>query len=313
VASLVDVFRELRRVLKDDGTCWLNLGDSYNSSASNQNGEGLDGIVRGGNRERGPVVGRRTQTLKAKDLVGIPWRVAFALQADGWYLRSDIIWSKPNPMPESVADRPTKAHEYVFLLTKRERYYYDAAAISEPVSEAMYQHLADGVPSSWFSQKDYQAAGVQDPMGVKARIIAGAQRKQDAVGNRTYTGFNDRWRFSQRRAEGMGIEPSGNEALPADEQGARTLTRNRRTVWTITTQPYDGAHFATMPEALVEPCVLAGCRLGGLVLDPFVGSGTVLAVAERVGRRGVGTDLRYQDLARVRTAQRGLPFVESVL
>jgi DNA modification methylase len=225
-------------------------------------------------------------------LVGIPWRVAFALQADGWYLRSDIIWAKPNPMPESVTDRPTKAHEYLFLLTKSERYYYDAAAIAEPVSAAMLQQMEQGYDG--LGLKDYKAAGVQNPSSVKARIIANAKQRlaDQKVSSRPMSLHRD-----EKRASGLYGQEFG-------------LSRNKRTVWTVNTMPYAGAHFATMPEKLVEPCILAGCPLGGLVLDPFVGSGTVVAVAERLGRRGVGVDLSYQDLSRKRTAQRGLRFQE---
>ena len=216
----------------------------------------------------------------------IPARVALALQADGWYLRSDIIWSKPNPMPESVQDRPTKAHEYLFLLSRSERYHYDAAAIREPYAESTLTQFE--TPYEGLGIKDYAAAGVQNPSDIKRRITD----KQRGHGRR-HAGFNDRW-----------------DAIPKAEQvGAGA---NRRSVWTVATMPYAGAHFATMPEKLVEPCILAGCPLGGLVLDPFVGSGTVVAVAQRLGRRGVGTDLGYQDLAIKRTAQRGLMFTEAV-
>jgi DNA modification methylase len=255
VATLVDVFREVRRVLKPEGVCWLNLGDSYAVSRSYQvtptKWKALD--FGKSNATTVPV------GMKSKDLMGIPWRVAFALQADGWYLRSDIIWHKPNPMPESVTDRPTKAHEYLFLLTKSERYYYDADAIAESCESSI-------------------------------------ERRQ---------GFT-----SRRAVGGMNIAASGNESKPYTEQDWRSDTRNRRSVWTIPTMPYAGAHFATMPEKLVEPCILAGCPMGGRVLDPFSGSGTVLAVAERLGRRGVGVDLNpaYHELAKVRTAQRGLRF-----
>ncbi len=265
VANLMEVFREVWRVLKDDGTAWLNLGDSYCTSprgnrpgdlstSSLTNPYRQDRIVRGSKQEtnNGSNFGGPNRMAdygaKHKDLIGIPWRVAFALQAEGWYLRSDIIWAKPNPMPESVTDRPTKAHEYLFLLTKSERYAYDAAAIAEPT------HGRERFGNS--------------------RLLKHADR-------------ND----CERR------------------DMAENWERNKRTVWTIPTMPYAGAHFATMPEALVEPCILAGCPLGGLVFDPFVGSGTVIAVATRLGRRAVGTDLAYQDLAATRTRQRGLAFV----
>jgi DNA modification methylase len=258
VAAMVMVFRELRRVLKDSGTVWLNLGDSYNGGGRAGSDKALNG-KQGSNRGSLLMIGRPIDApgLEAKQLLGIPWRVAFALQADGWYLRSDIIWSKPNPMPESVTDRPTKAHEYLFLLAKSERYFYDAAAIAE---------LAD---------------------------VNRAGRLE-----RT---------FSTSDARSTMRHDVGRAVL-------RTETRNKRSVWTVTTMPYAGAHFATMPEALVEPCILAGCPLGGLVLDPFIGSGTVGAVAERLGRRWVGVDLNpaYHRLAKKRTAQRGLRFEEVV-
>ena len=256
VAALVAVFREVRRVLKDDGTVWLNLGDSYagaNTGCAWREGSArADGDVRGdgATSRRNRNGNGAVEGVKPKDLLGIPWRVAFALQADGWYLRSDIIWHKPNPMPESVTDRPTKAHEYLFLLTKSERYFYDAEAVSE------------------------QSAGRTDMgrMNFGARVNEGGEWKTE--------------------------RPDVKE------------TRNRRSVWTVATMPYSGAHFATMPEKLVEPCILAGSRLGDRVFDPFMGSGTVGAVAERLGRRWVGTDLNpaYHALARKRTAQRGLRF-----
>jgi len=309
-ANMVEVFREVWRVLKPTGTLWLNLGDSYAGSTTHGTRQMPNG-------------------LKSKDLVGIPWRVAFALQADGWYLRSDIIWSKPNPMPESVTDRPTKAHEYVFLLTKSPRYYYDADAISEKGTSAIGS-------------------------------IAG------------YAGYT-------ARAKAMGREPSGNEAngIVAFNSG----NRNKRSVWEITTKGYPEAHFATYPEKLVEPCILAGSSEKGVcaqcgkpwerivehaivydhvttqrgkfkdgpyasqtgngigthdirhgvysqrtykgwqptcdcnadvvpatVLDPFAGSGTTLAVAQRLGRRSVGADLSAEYLALAKTRLEAVSF-----
>jgi DNA modification methylase len=263
VANMVAVFREVRRVLRDDGTVWLNLGDSYargqesNVPQTKKGGAPFylehakagssDGAVGRGDRP-----GSRAGGLAQKQLVGIPWRVAFALQADGWYLRSDIIWSKPNPMPESVTDRPTKAHEYLFLLSKSPRYYYDAEAVREPVTESSVARLAQpGLPT---------------------------QVGSDRVPGKT----------------------NGNMKAVGDPSG-----RNLRTVWTIATQPYPGAHFATFPEKLVEPCVKAGCPGDGTVLDPFAGSGTVGRVANRLGRRAVLIDLSadYIDQAMLRNAQ----------
>jgi DNA modification methylase len=245
VAALVGVFREVRRALVEDGTLWLNLGDCYATGAGK--GGRLPWRRRAGGvptfqSNRMPLPG-----LKPKDLIGIPWRVAFALQADGWYLRSDIIWHKPNPMPESVTDRPTKAHEYLFLLSKGQSYYYDADAIAE---------AATGVKTGGFS------------------TAVDAARKAVTSGGK-----------------------------PADVRGMSWETRNRRSVWTVPTSPYPGAHFATFPEALVEPCVLAGSRPGDLVLDPFAGTCTVGRVAAKHGRRFVGVDLNpkyLRDLAPAR-------------
>ena len=249
VARMVAVFREVRRVLRDDGTLWLNLGDSY--AGGNYRGGGIDTASEQrsnfGTTDFMATKANVPPGLKPKDLVGIPWRVACALQADGWYLRSDIIWSKPNPMPESVTDRPTKAHEYVFLMSKAARYYYDAEAIAET-------------------------------------SIFGPGSRAD----------KDRGDFA-----GKWSDVPGKEAFRSISQ-----TRNRRTVWTIPTQPYPDAHFATYPEKLVEPCVLAGCPAGGTVLDPFTGSGTTGSVACRLGRNFIGVELNpeYAEMAERRIA-----------
>ena len=228
VVNMVAVFREVWRVLKPTGTLWVNLGDSYSD----------------------------------KQLTGQPWKVAFALQADGWYLRSDIIWSKPNPMPESARDRPTKAHEYVFLLTKSPRYYYDADAIREPQADTVHtRERYKYAPSS----------GPKHDENKDTNILAGD--------------FAHYW--------------------------SRDGSRNKRTVWEIPIQPYPEAHFATYPEKLVEPCILAGCPQDGVVLDPFVGSGTTLAVAQRIGRKGIGTDIstEYLQLAEKRICDIPLPMM----
>ena len=339
VARMVDVFREVRRVLRDDGTLWLDLGDSYAATAKGSGGT-TSGTIGNGRGQETNVGSFYSSTfnltvcgLKPKDLVGIPWRVAFALQADGWYLRSDIIWHKPNPMPESVTDRPTKAHEYLFLLAKSERYYYDAEAIKEPATHA----------------------GKTVTLGEKS--------------------------LSRGQATGMGVEPSGNGRAPSVVVAA---DRNKRTVWTVASQPYADAHFATFPPNLIKPCILAGtseagccatcgaprdrvvARDGGppnnrfrdglagdcktahnegtvagaalsrlyqkhgyptirttgwrptcdcgaasepcVVLDPFLGSGTTGQVAESLGRKWFGIELNpdYEPLIKARTAQIGL-------
>lgn len=223
VGKLVNVFREVMRVLKDDGTLWLNLGDSYNGSG--QSG-GTNSISGKGKSQPGGGILKDVPNLKPKNLVGIPWRVAFALQADGWYLRSDIIWHKPNPMPESVVDRPTKSHEYIFLLTKSAKYYYDADAIKE----------------------------------------------------------NSIWAHSNPRADGSGVSYGQK-----NEQGL--FKRNRRDVWSITPQPFSGAHFATFPPEIPELCIKAGSSPGDTVLDPFAGSGTTLIVAKKLFRKFIGVEL----------------------
>jgi DNA modification methylase len=263
VARLVAVFGEVRRVLSDRGTLWLNLGDSYatgGGAVGRAPGGGDQGerFIRGGmintQPNRMPLPG-----LKPKDLIGIPWRVAFALQADGWYLRSEVIWHKPNPMPESVRDRPTKSHEQVFLLSKAGRYHYDADAVREAAS---------------------QPAGLPRLTG---------QKKQ--------SGANAGGRYqSDLRSSHLGT----NQGNP---------WRNRRSVWTVATKPCPEAHFAVMPEKLVEPCILAGCPAGGTVLDPFTGAGTVGLVAVRHGRAFVGVELNpsYLKIARRRIAAAPTP------
>ena len=251
VAELVKVFQEIKRVLADDGTLWLNLGDSYaGGGGGNYN---KTGISQAGGQHISNVRNRpdwlENAGVKPKDLMGIPWRVAFALQADGWYLRSDIIWHKPNPMPESVTDRPTKAHEYLFLLTKSPRYYYDHEAIKEPALHPNIKHK------------------------------------------------------SNKKPEGASVAYIGNPPTNLGRAGTSDDgLRNKRDVWTISTKPFEGAHFAVMPEALVEPCVLAGSAEGDTILDPFTGSGTVGVVALKHRRNFVGTELNpeYVEIAEQR-------------
>lgn len=269
VARIVEVFRSVRRVLRDDGTLWLNLGDSYAAArgGSYQPAEtlsgGTGGVMPDGsitNRGRGdgyqPSRNAAAFGLKHKDLVGIPWRVAFALQADGWYLRSDIIWHKPNPMPESVTDRPTKSHEYVFLLSKSPRYYYDADAIRE-----------DGTGRNW--------------MAVGGNLVGSGVHKAN-------DGYRD---------NGAG----------RDHEEAR-FGRNTRSVWTIATKPYAEAHFATFPTDLPERCIKAGSRAGDTVLDPFMGSGTTAWVARHHGRQAIGCEINpnYLKIAAGRLQQLSL-------
>lgn len=285
VSDLADVFDDVRRVLATDGVCWVNLGDSYQNAKGQACGvDPKQPARRHGLRPQDVTI----EGLKPKDLVGIPWLFAFEARRRGWFLRSDVIWAKPNPMPESVTDRPTKSHEYLFLLTKNERYFYNAAAIREPYAASTLTEFE--TPYEGEATKEYAAVGVQNPSAIKKRITD-KQRGH----SRRHAGFNDRW-----------------DAMPKVEQ--QQGGANKRSVWTIPTMPYAGAHFATMPEKLVEPCILAGSRFGDLIFDPFSGSGTVLSVAQRLGRRAVGTDLNpaYHALAKKRTAQRGLRFDAAV-
>jgi len=253
IAKLVEVFREVKRVLRDDGTLWIVIADSYA-------GSGKGGAAYPENAKKykqgtskgmlGAVATTKVKTpnCKSKDLIGVPWMLAFALRADGWYLRQDIIWHKTNSMPESVTDRCTKAHEYIFLLSKSPRYYFDNDAVKEPA--------VNGDPNP--------------PRGSKGvmRVNSGRRKQEHAGGGRT--------------------EP--------------VVTRNRRDVWTVTTKPYKGAHFAVFPPDLIRPCIMAGSRKGGIVLDPFLGSGTTAAVALKEGRGYVGIEInpKYVKLANLR-------------
>jgi DNA modification methylase len=307
VAELVAVFAEVKRVLRDDGTLWLNLGDSYASdpgkggsgtpNGRNGRGENYGRAMRAGSGRADGIVDERGQRnrdgtpkghgLKAKDLVGIPWRVAFALQADGWYLRQDIIWHKPNPMPESVTDRCTKAHEYIFLLAKSAKYYYDAEAIKEPVTQSSIERL---------SQPNLENQAGSD------RVPGKTNGPMKAVGRGGKNAF--RGQGSNRDTE---TGPANRDGRDMKEIGT-DATRNKRSVWTVCTQPYKEAHFATFPPALITPMILAGCPVGGTVLDPFGGSGTTGEVAESLGRNSILCELNpsYIELQKRRTAQTGL-------
>ena len=254
VAQLVEVFREVRRVLRDDGTLWINIGDSYAANRSYQVESTKGGAKHGPGQAAGGKGSKVPDGLKPKDLIGIPWMLAFALRADGWYLRQDIIWHKPNPMPESVRDRCTKAHEYVFLLSKSERYFFD--------SEAM---------------------------------------KEDAIGGQTGKAASFK-RDGSKREQKIPGQGYGTHRPDREDVAYNGAKRNRRSVWTVATRPYKGAHFATFPPALIEPCILAGSRPGDFVLDPFMGSGTTAQVALQRGRRYLGCELNpeYEELQQQR-------------
>ncbi len=264
VAKMVEVFREVRRVLRKDGTLWLNLGDSFVGGNNTNQGGNANFGSQPGRDGMGETAKSQWKGLPAKNLVGIPWRVAFALQADGWWLRSDIIWAKPNPMPESVTDRPTKAHEYLFLLTKNANYFYDNEAIREPQETLNPMH-----PS-------YRACVLPRTNG--CAVNRGA-RKSALLDESVDTGR----KWVERRV----LDPAG---------------RNKRSVWTVATAPYPEAHFATYPPDLIKPCIMAGTKCGDVVLDCFAGSGTTGAVALELGRKAVLIELnpKYVELIRQR-------------
>lgn len=270
VEVMVDVFRRVRRVLRDNGTVWLNLGDTYIGGRSGRSG--TSAVVSSRNHDAvnaayqaaGDKTHRSAPGLKPKDLVGIPWRIAFALQADGWWLRSEIVWSKTNPQPENVKDRPTRAHEHLFLLAKSRRYYYDADAIRTPLK-----------PKTLTTYGTRRRSKGTDALGaVKSHNLA-----QDIPERRP-------------RLDANGT-PSG---------------ANKRTVWTVAQEPFPDAHFATYPSALVEPCILAGAPPGGVVLDPFVGSGTTLEVALRLGRRAIGIEAQSDYVPMIEERLRGVQY-----
>lgn len=310
VEVMVEVFREVRRVLRDDGTLWLNLGDSYAGSwgaqsrgnSASEASSKLEGSSMLEARQIGAYplgqtqVGslKRTLGLKPKDLIGVPWRVAFALQDDGWYLRQDIIWSKPNPMPESVTDRCTKAHEYLFLLSKSGRYHFDAEAIAEGLAPSSVERLSQPT-------LDQQAGSERVPGKTNGRMKAVGKLVGANGPDRPSKGVpND----AAPRVRGVpprhaGLDSSDQSGL---DQVGRGGKRNKRSVWTVATQPFKEAHFATFPPALIEPCILAGSPKGGVILDPFGGAGTTGLVADRLGRDAVLIELNpdYAEIARKR-------------
>jgi DNA modification methylase len=326
------VFTDVWRILTDDGVLWLNLGDSY--AAGGRGGDsgrsGLQGSTTSQDESkrarmpRGDISHKSAPGIKVKCLVGVPWMVAFALRDAGWYLRADVIWSKPNPMPESTKDRPTKSHEYIFLFSKSRRYYYDAGAIAESASLAMQAQMEQGYDGLDMGLKDYAGAGVQNPSSVKARIIANARRKNKRTGDRRKVGFNDRWDATEAEYHGKHSEQdpqaagrrilknvAAARAAGGDHDSPFGVTRNARSVWSIPTQPYPDAHFATFSEALPERCIKAGSRLGDMVLDPFCGSGQV---AIQLGRSFVGIELNptYAELARKRIGSAAPLFAEAL-
>ena len=275
IAAMVEVFRAVRDVLADDGTLWLNIGDSY-AMSGRPGGSSLAALgdrYSGGGHKRDGVqkpVRRLPPGLKTKDLIGIPWMLAFALRADGWYLRQEIIWSKSNPMPESVRDRCTKAHESLFLLAKSPRYYFDSEAIQEPAAESSLARWAQNVEAQRGSER------VPGKINGNMKAVGGSKRNSFA-------------RESKNTPGEHGQKPQHRPGRDDGDYGGEK--RNRRSVWSVATRPYKGAHFATFPPGLIEPCILAGSKRGDLVLDPFGGSGTTAGVALANGRSAVLCEL----------------------
>jgi len=262
IATMVDVFRHVRDIMADDGTLWVNIGDTYNGSGGQGTKPNIMSIEAAEGRGGKAI---KVDGIKPKDLIGIPWMLAFALRADGWYLRQDIIWHKPNPMPESVQDRCTKSHEYIFLLSKSQKYYFDNVAISEQSNEIW------NPAKSWKSRENLTSK----------ELTLGADR-------------------NLMRTRGYGTHHE-------DEDKS---SRNKRSVWSVPVKPYSGAHFAVFPSDLIEPCILAGAPSGGIVLDPFMGSGTTAQVAQHLGRQYLGCELNlsYKKLQDQRLAQGSFVF-----
>lgn len=279
IEKLVNVFSEVKRVLKQEGTLWLNLGDSYAAGKigrDDMDEEGRKRISQFGNaglgkKDQTPIM-KITQRkvpkgLKQKDLIGIPWMVAFALRANGWYLRSDIIWNKPNPMPESVTDRPTKSHEYIFLLSKQSKYYYDAESIKTECKNA-----SDDIRRK--NQQTFENKSAPTILKNGIRPVKSGNKKRV-----------------------IGIErgcPEGSESNVCSSIPWEGVKANKRSVWTVTCEPFKEAHFATFPQELIIDCIKAGCPVGGVVLDPFMGAGTTALVAKKLNRNYIGFEINSE-------------------
>ena len=290
VDAMVEVFRCVWDVLEDDGTLWLNIGDTYYNYRGRTDAFCKQTVAKTKQDlpTHSPTRNNKLDGLKGKDLIGIPWMLAFALRADGWYLRQDIIWHKPNPMPESVKDRCTKAHEYIFLLTKSDRYHFDSAAIEEPIQDVTALRMLRGVSDT---HKNVNGAPGQTKHSMN-QPRPNVRKEFDSSmggGGTSFVGHS-----GYKKADGtLMIKP----------------TRNKRSVWTVNTKPYKGAHFAVFPEELIEPCILAGAPADGIVLDPFMGSGTTAAMALRLGRQYLGCELNedYKPLQEERIAKESRP------
>lgn len=287
VQKLVDVFREVRRVLRDDGTLWLNLGDTYNAYKANTWDTDFAGHSKRPEHKQGLTV----PSLKQKDLIGIPWLVAFALRADGWYLRQDIIWHKPNPMPESVTDRCTKSHEYIFLLSKSARYYYDAEAIKQPIADSSVSRLNQDVENQKGS--DRVPGKTNGTMKAVGNGWDGSSFDRDKTGEMKHT----RGKGYTHRGEGDKKLSGHSGNYDANGNLIGNGLANKRSVWTVTPKPFKESHFATFPPDLIVDCIKAGCPEDGIVLDPFMGAGTTAMVARKLNRNYVGYELNPEYIA----------------
>ena len=292
IARLVEVFREVRRVLRDDGTAWVNMGDSYAGSWGAHGRDDMGVGVSTLSQRQVMASQRKAKSTthaeyKPKDLMGMPWRLAFALQDDGWYLRQDIIWHKPNPMPESTRDRCTKAHEYIFLLSKSRRYHCDMSAIREPAAEASLNRWAQDIENQ--AGSDRVPGKSNGPM----KAVGGDRSRRDSF-----------QREDSKREQPIPGQSKGTHRPDRTESEWDIGTRNKRSVWTVATQGFKEAHFATFPPDLIRPCILAGAPLGGVVLDPFGGAGTTAVVAMQEGRKSILCELNpeYAAMAERRIA-----------
>jgi DNA modification methylase len=298
----------VRRVLRDDGTCWINIGDSYSTHAAGKvanpmakstlAGVKTQEVANSSSRAKDTY---RNHVLPEKNLIGVPWKLALALQADGWILRQDIIWSKPNPMPESVRDRCTKAHEYLFLLSKSPAYYYDQDAIAEPLGLASVRRLAqDTIAQMGSDRVPGKTNGTMKAVGRRA------------AGNKSHKGLTAYESGATEHRTKAGLVDFAERERAKVDAGDLDGTRNKRSVWEVATQPFSEAHFATYPPALIEPCILAGCPAGGTVLDPFGGAGTTGLVADRLQRDAILVELNpeYAAIAERRLAGEGGLFAD---
>lgn len=342
IDRLVAVFREVRRVLKPDGIIWVVIGDSYASGKGScvkpggvESSLGRQRILAGAHPlNRGNKSDLTAQCLKPKDLIGIPWMLAFALRADGWYLRQDIIWSKVNPMPESVTDRCTKSHEYIFLLSKSIRYYYDQEAIKVPVADSSVARLSQDIERQLGSSRAVRKTnGFMKAVRFGGNKLCPDTRLQSgkewnpqvhaggAVASRGHSGFlnsDGTPRIQISRDNFAGATKEGEvpgQSCPQHRENRKptysSITANRRSVWRVATTGFKGAHFAVFPVKLIEPCILAGSRVGDTILDPFVGAGTTIIAARRHGRESIGIEAQpaYVEIAEKRIAADKPPFL----